>query len=139
MLLFRCLRLVLGAWHDCLDFSTGHVVTLNKTYTTLAIPPTVAMHTIYDEFDLGGLSREEAKAINAIAPVGQRLEDALANEQLTLDDARVGSTATEMKRANPSRRKSKANISSNEANTVHDNANGGTAIQTGEDFQIPMR
>ena len=97
------------------------------------------MHTIYDEFDLGGLSREEAKAINAIAPAGQRLEDVLADEHLRSDNARVGATSTQAQRAQPKRQKSKVSVSGKEAPMASGNTNGGTTLQAGEDFQIPMR
>ena len=47
------------------------------------------MEDISDLFDHGGLSKEEIEAINAVAPVGQRLEDVVSD--MEVDTALPGS------------------------------------------------
>ena len=49
--------------------------------------------SLYDEFEAEGFTREELKAINAIAPPGQTLQDAaLVNGLEEVDDRRIGPT-----------------------------------------------
>ena len=42
------------------------------------------MDSLYDEFDLRGMTKEEVEAMNSIAPVGQRLEDVMTDEELSM-------------------------------------------------------
>lgn len=49
--------------------------------------------SLYDEFEAEGFTREELKAINAIAPLGQKLQDAaLLNGLEEVDDMRMEAT-----------------------------------------------
>ena len=100
------------------------------------------MHTIYDEFDLGGLPKEEARAINAIAPVGQRLEDALRDEyQLQAHAGLTGSLsrAAEMSGGRKQKEEEEEVKSSEKRTQTGKGGIGSKPLQAGEDFRIPMR